>query len=140
MRCLFLVFLIAVTCRGEDVCPWLNNATAAGVLGGQVTLRKIADVCIFTSTFSQLGIDVHTASLPYKLVCGPNSTPLKAIGNEAIACSPEEKNGKISEQVAGRVRDRAFVVRITSTDRSIPRSAFREKVRSVAEQVAGALF
>jgi hypothetical protein len=31
-------------------------------------------------------------------------------------------------------------VRITTTDRSIPRAALREKASSIAEQVAGFLF
>jgi len=53
--------------------------------------------------------------------------PLKAIGSEALAC-----RGEAGEQVVGRVRDRAFLVRITAND--------REKVRKVAEMVAGSMF
>jgi hypothetical protein len=53
--------------------------------------------------------------------------PLKAIGSEALAC-----RGEAGEQVVGRVRDRAFLVRITTND--------REKVRKVAEMVAGSMF
>jgi len=53
--------------------------------------------------------------------------PLKAIGTEALAC-----RGETGEQVVGRVRDRAFLVRITTND--------REKVRKVAEMVAGSMF
>jgi hypothetical protein len=133
-------FLSACICQAEEACPWINAATAAGVLDGEVTLQRTENTCVFTHNFSKLGIDVHTVSLPYKLVCGPSAMPLKAIGNEALACSPEEKNGKISEQVAGRVRDQAFTIRITTTDRSISRSSLREKAKLVAEQVAGNLF
>jgi hypothetical protein len=38
------------------------------------------------------------------------------------------------------VRDQAFLVRISSNDRSTAPKTMREKVRKVAEQVAGILF
>lgn len=141
MRHAVFLFLLSVCiCRAEEACPWINAATAGGVLGGEVALERTENTCVYTHDFSKLGIDVHIVNLPHKLVCGPNATPLKAIGNEAIACSPEEKNGKISEQVVGRVRNQAFTVRITTTDRSISPAALRERVRAIAEQVAGFLF
>jgi hypothetical protein len=61
--------------------------------------------------------------------------PLKAIGNEALACSDDH-----AELVVGRVRDRAFLVRLGTNDHSTQPSALREKARRVAEQVAGILF
>jgi hypothetical protein len=137
---LLVLLLLACVSRAEQSCPWLNAATAAGVLDGEVTLRKVGHVCIFTAPFSQLGIDVHEIDPPFKLVCGPESTPLKAIGNEALACSPAEKNGRLSEQIVGRVRNQAFVIRLTTTNRSIAPSVLRDKVRLIAEQVAGILF
>ena len=138
MRYLALVFLIAAACRAEDSCPFLNSATAAGVLGGEVTSHINGNICLFSHGSSQLRIEVQTVSLPYKLNCDPNPKLLKAIGNEAVACSMEDRNGSISEQIVGRVRDRAFSVRVTSNN--IARAALREKARSVAEQVAGILF
>lgn len=94
----------------------------------------------------ELHIDVRTMSEPAKEFaaftarCGANGTPLKAIGNEAIACSLNDKAGRLFEQVVGRVRDRAFVIRLSIKDRLIPQDAVREKARKVAEQVAGNLF
>jgi hypothetical protein len=137
MRSIALLVLIAAGCRAENACPFLNAATAAGVLGGEVSSRMNGDICVFTHESSELRIEVQNANLPYKPNCPSNATSLKAIGNEAYACSVDGKNGT-SEQVVGRVRDRAFLIRITSN--SIPRAALCEKVRSVAEQVAGILF
>jgi hypothetical protein len=140
MRHLVFALLLAAACRAEEACPWINGATAAGVLGGDVRLDKSDTVCIFTHDSSQLRIEVETVSLPYKVKCEPSPTPLKGIGNEAAACSPEEKNGAVAEQVAGRVRDHAFIVRISTIDRSIARATLRDKTRLIAEQVAGILF
>jgi hypothetical protein len=142
MRYAIVLFLLgACICRAEEACPWINAATAAGVLGGEVTSHYDGSTCLFanTSSHSQLLIKVQTVSLPYKLNCEPNPTPLKAIGNEAVACSNEGSNNvqKI-EQVAGRVRNSAFLIKLLSND--IPRAALREKARSMAEQVAGNLF
>ncbi len=65
---------------------------------------------------------------------------LKAIGNEAPACPYQGKQGWIAEQVVGRVRDQAFLVRMGSDDPSADAKVLREKARDVAEQVAGFLF
>jgi hypothetical protein len=66
----------------------------------------------------------------YLARCHSPSEPLKAIGNKAVACSDEG-----AEQVIGRVRNRAFIIRIKTPGRDL-----REKSRKVAEQVAGILF
>jgi hypothetical protein len=47
------------------------------------------------------------------------------------------------EQVIGRVRDRLFIVTVSSTiaqDPSATRQLLQEKARTIAEQIAGALF
>jgi hypothetical protein len=94
----------------------------------------------------ELHIDVRTMSEPAKEFmaftarCGTNGTPLKAIGNEATACSMNDKSGRLVEQVVGRVRDRAFVIRLSIKDPVITQDAIREKARKVADQVAGNLF
>lgn len=132
------MLLLAGACRAQQSCPWLNAATAAGVLGGHVKFQPSGDSCTFTRNASQLRIEVQTVALPHKLDCGPNPTPLKAIGNEALACSLPANNGRLAEEVSGRVRDRIFFVRLTSNDLS--RDALREKTRLAAEQVAGILF
>lgn len=138
MRLSALIFLLTAACHAEQGCPWLNTATAAGVLGGEVRSQITGDNCTFTHNDSQLRIEVQTVSLAYKLNCGPIPTPLKAIGNEALSCSLHGNGGRLVEQIVGRVRDRAFSVRLTSTD--IARDALRQKARLIAEQVAGILF
>jgi len=139
-----------------DVCPWLNAATASGILGGPVTGATVKRAntgddatCDFTrrdgSRLAELRIEVETMRSPakdfasYTARCGSAAVPLKAIGNEAEACSGGD-GAQLAEQVVGRVRDRAFLVRLGASDRSVDRSAMREKARKVAEQVAGILF
>jgi hypothetical protein len=133
MRCIALLILMAAAGRAEEACPFLNTATAAGVLGAEVTAHVTGDTCVFAHGASELRIEVKTVTLPHKPNCAPTPTSLRAIGNEAVAC---ETDG--AEQIAGRVRDRAFFVRLTSND--ISPGALREKARAVAEQVAGILF
>jgi hypothetical protein len=93
-----------------------------------------------------LRIQVRTLSTPakefasYKARCSPHAVPLQAIGNEAFACDLKEKSGRLSEQVVGRVRERAFVIRLRIDDASISQSLLREKAQKVAEIVAGNLF
>ena len=104
-------------------CPWLNQATAAGVLGGPVTQAG----CSFTRGSLELRIEAGRDFEWYAAGCRAEVVHLKAIGTEALAC-----RGEAGEQVVARVRDRAFLVRITTND--------REKVRKVAEMVAGSMF
>jgi hypothetical protein len=68
--------------------------------------------------------------------CGSNTMPLKAIGNEAVVCSPDAR----SARVVGRVRNRIFTVFVSTTDPSATPDLLREKARAVGEQVAGNLF
>lgn len=152
------VSLLAMTCLpaiggAAEICPWLNAATAGGVLGGAVTGLTVKRAtagddasCDFVrregSLALELRIAVETMRSPakdfvtYAARCPAHAVPLKAVGNEALACS----DGQLAEQVVGRVRDRAFLVRISTSDRSSPPSALRDKASKVAEQVAGILF
>jgi hypothetical protein len=141
----------------EVPCPWLNSATAAGVLGGDVQanvtpLTPQGDTtCDFKRTehsgVSSLTIAVHTMALPakdyasYLARCMGTAVSLKAVGNEAIQCV--QNNGSGGEQIIGRVRERAFVIdlkRNSAGSRSSTASGLSEEARNVAEQVAGALF
>ena len=147
--------------EAKDSCPWINEATASGALEGAVTatvthpeMSKDTDVatCVFMhqsgSTGIELRIEVETLSgapaafAAYAGRCRSNGVSLRAIGNEAVTCSFENKNKKkwICEQVVGRVRDHAFTVRVSSSAESPDRDALREKARKIAEQVAGFLF
>ena len=138
MRCLLLVLLFAALGRSENACPYLNAATASGILAGDAASSVTGETCLFTHGSSELRIEVQSINLPYQPNCGPAPASVKVIGNEAYSCTLDAKNGTPAEQIVGRVRDRAFVVRLAS--RSIPRAALREKVHLVAEQVAGILF
>jgi hypothetical protein len=153
MRALVLPILILPSvAAAANTCPWLNAATAGGVLGGQVTNLTITRAhagddatCEFIrrdgSLLLDLRIEVETMPSPakdfatYAARCHSAAVPLKAIGNEALSCNDEGAG-----QIVGRVRDRAFVVRISTTDHSTSLNALSEKARKIAEQVAGILF
>jgi len=137
----------------QNKCPWLNQATASGALGGELTsaaieLSKTGDTghCDFVrsddSITRHLFIEVQISKdhSSYKAHCLSPTEPLKAIGNEAIACAFEGKPGEIAEQVAGRVRDQIFLVRFSTSDRTASAGTLRDKARKIAEQIAGFLF
>jgi len=146
-------------CQANAGCPWLNVATASGVLkssdtGPTATLAEGSTaLCSFVYhdaiASRELRITVEQVRDPsqamtaYKARCSGTSSPLQAIGNEAVTCSADTKRRAYGEQVIGRVRDQIFTVSITTSarnDPSISRDALKEKVTDIAEQVAGALF
>lgn len=141
-RAVWLI-LVVVACQAEERCEWLNRATAAGVLGGAVTATITKSSCEYVrgtgSESSSLWIEVTRDYAAVRERCGAKGSPLKALGNEALACACE-RDREIGEQVVGRVRNQAFVVRLSTTNRSADRGSLREKVRKIAEQVAGSLF
>ena len=143
---------------GQTKCPWLNEPTAGGILGGSVavtaTIRgRDGGVCQFSH---QQGTAVHQLTISVELMantpkefptylekCPPQSASIPAIGNEAVACSIERNGNEYAERVVGRVRDQAFVVTVSTSaknDPSLTQSMRREKANLVAEQVAGILF
>jgi hypothetical protein len=153
---LALAFSTPALCQTTDNCPWLNAATAAGALKGSVTFTVTrsgpdnADAtCEFThqegAALTSLRIQVDTMKNParefasYSAKCGQNATPLRAIGNEALVCNLRAKN-QSSEQVVSRVRERAFIVRMSSNLAPTGESDLRERTQKIAEQVAGFLF
>ncbi|HUE02748.1 MAG TPA: hypothetical protein VMR62_24495 [Bryobacteraceae bacterium] len=95
---------------------------------------------------AELRIEVETLVPPasafasYLARCHSAAVPLKGIGNQAVACTDDGGAGQLAEQVIGRVRKRAFVVRITTNDRAAQPDALRDIARKTAEQVAGILF
>jgi hypothetical protein len=153
-----LAMLLPTFCHGQAKCPWINQATASGILGGAVTLTaKVGDhangVCVFSrqqgAVVLQLRISVdimtniHEQFPSYLAQCPPKSSSLRAIGNEAVVCSIQDKGGYAVERVVGRVRDQAFVISVSSSaqdDPSMTQGMRREKANLVAEQVAGFLF
>jgi hypothetical protein len=153
-----LVF-VSATCKAEEGhCAWLNDATASGVLNGPVTLDIETapgdqTICMFTNLktakdYSVVRImvqpltDVTKAVASRESLCTSPAAALKAIGNEAVSCSADVGYSR-GEQVIGRVRDRLFIVTVSSTmahDPSMTRPLLKEKARMIAEQLAGALF
>jgi hypothetical protein len=153
---LTLAFSTPALCQTSENCPWLNAATAAGALKGSVTFTVThsgadnADAtCEFThlegTALTSLRIQVDTMKNPgrefasYSAKCGQDAAPLRAIGNEALVCSLRGKN-QFSEQVVSRVRERAFIVKMSSSLASSAGSDLRERTQKIAEQVAGFLF
>jgi hypothetical protein len=155
---LVLTLFTPSICHGQTKCPWLNEATARGILSGPVTVTVRLDdqgagVCKFSS---QQGAAVHELRISVDLMtdipkqfpthlaqCPPKSPPLPATGNEAVTCSIHTKENQHAEIVVGRVRNQAFVVSVSSTaqdDPSMKQAERREKSNLVAEQVAGILF
>jgi hypothetical protein len=144
-------------CRAQSKCPWINEATAQGILGGAVTMKtniktNREGACEFLrrqgSVVYGLHISVHimadiTKQFPaYIAQCGPKPTPLPTIGNQAVRCNIQRK-GQYTESVVGRVRDQAFIVSVSSSVQNDPlmtQETRREKVNLLAEQVAGILF
>ena len=157
---LALALFAPAASHGQAKCPWLNEATARGILGGPVTVTvtvKLGDQAAGVCKFSrQQGTAVHELRIsvdpmtdipkqfPTHLEqCPPKSPPLPATGNEAVTCSIHTKENHYTELVVGRVRSQAFVVSVSSTvqdDPSLTQEERREKANQIAEQVAGILF
>ena len=160
-----ILLVLGVSClmlpavsHATNNCPWLNEATAGGLLGGEaVGTMTAADgqptVCTFTQQDTgvtrTLRITVEIASEPHvrmsavAQVCGADALPIKAIGNEALVCTADDRKGGVGERVVGRVRDQVFTSTIASTLRSDPilnRDALKARIYTAAEQVAGNLF
>jgi hypothetical protein len=155
---LALALFAPAASHGQAKCPWLNEATAHGILGGDVTLTvKLNDqgtgVCKFSR---QQGAATHELRISVDLMtdipkqfpthlaqCPPKSPAFPATGNEAVLCTTHTKENHYAELVVGRVRNQAFVVSIGSTvqdDPSMTQKMRREKSNQIAEQVAGILF
>jgi hypothetical protein len=152
-----LVMLLPTVCHAQTKCPWMNESTARGFLGGPVTLTvNVNDhgdgVCDFSrqqaTAIHHLHISVfNMADIPkefpsYLAQCPPKSAALRAIGNEAVFCTTQG-DAAHAEKVVGRVRAQAFVVDVSSTiqdDPSLTQQMRREKANLAAELVAGILF
>jgi hypothetical protein len=163
MRIFHPLFLVVTTlgpsvCLAQTKCPWMNAASASGILGGSVTVTTSISstgdgVCEFSrqngTTIHRLTISVQLmADIPkefprYLQKCPPNSSSIPAIGNQAITCSVENNQDEYAEFVIGRVRDQAFVIGVSSTakkDPSMTQTMRRKKANAAAQSVAGALF
>jgi hypothetical protein len=146
-------------CHAKNDCPWLNEATASGFLGGSALGDFTAAatgkpaVCTFveqeanfTRTLTitvEIAADAHARMSEVAQICGAGASTLKAIGNEALVCPANDRKAGMGERVVGRVRDQVFTVTIGTTlkdDQEMTRDALIAKIGTAAEQVAGNLF
>jgi hypothetical protein len=155
---LVLSMFVPSVCHGQAKCPWINEATARGILGGPVILtvkvseqgdgfceysRQQGDVVHKLRSSVDIMTDIRKQFPTYLAQCPPKSAPLRAIGNEAVICSIQGKGDEYAERVVGRVREQAFVVSVSSSaqdDPTMTQGMRREKTNLMAEQVAGILF
>jgi len=149
------LMLAATTVARAENCPWLNAATAEGILGGSVTMSvthpsATAVSCDFSRNGSgavaSLRIDVTTpvdaiASFAKAAAqCGAAPRKLTGVGNEAVGCTLPESTS-MTEQTVGRVRERIFVLRWTHlSNASLSAEARLDAIQGVAEAVAGSMF
>lgn len=151
------VLLVCSACCGQTACPWLNTATAAGLLGGPSVLSMTetsdhVNACLFRQSElaeeDSLRIAVTVMTDEKSAVrsitslnesCRGPALPLRGIGNDAVLCRDDE--GKLlGEEVVGRVRNNVFTVTLRSGTRSTVADDLAEKAEMAAEQVAGNLF
>lgn len=157
VRLLLLGIIVApAISQAETPCPWLNGATAAGVLGGPASLKMQStaaeEICLFQYQKGNTSYDLQIlvadidhsaiggASAPSR--CQSQAIPLKGVGNEATMCGVDCGSFH-GERVTGHVRDKKFVIRLGSSvkkDPAMTNEILQLKVKGIAEQVAGSLF
>jgi hypothetical protein len=157
---LVCVILFSAMCRADSLCPWINKATALGALGTteDLSMESTAEVNAKSCSFSyhiesgelrELRITVEqTENVKqtldrYKAQCGSITSPLRAIGNEAVMCALNHKGDGSGELVIGRVRDKIFTITLNASianGSSVFRQELMQQIELVAEQVAGNLF
>ena len=162
LRFAWLFFaLLAMPALGhaKNNCPWMNEATATGLLGGEAVGEFTAAangqpaVCVFsekdaaaarTLRISVMAEADGAAGLKAaEQTCGTEAAPIQAIGNEAMICSADDRKGPLAERVVGRVRDQVFTITMGSSikgDLLFTRAVLKTKIYTAAEQVSGNLF
>jgi hypothetical protein len=152
------LLLSPVLCTAQAVCPWMNQATASGLVGAPLGAPVLSGsapsiACTYRAqekgeaTTLEISVvqmsDPATQYAPHRARCRPPGVALTAIGNEAILCRADKSPQTYAERVVGRVRDRAFIVTVSINARSKPpfnRATMEDQAKAVAEQVAGFLF
>ena len=152
--------LLASAAGAAENCPWMNEATASGILGADATGLYMPatagqpGVCTFSETGARAPrtLEIRVQTMPdahERLVAGNSaacsgpSSPLPATGNEAIVCAAGEHKEKPAERAIGRVRDQLFTITLTSSgkqDDFLTRDELKTGIATAAEQVAGKLF
>jgi hypothetical protein len=162
LRCLLALFVLlvfAARSQAKNNCPWMNEATASGLLGGDA-VGEFTDVasgrpaaCVFTqagASFTrglritvQVTPDTHLHYETAAQACLKTASPLEAIGNEATMCTLDNRSTGLTQLVVGRVRDQLFTITFNTTlkdDPILTRMSLKERAYTAAEQVAGNLF
>ena len=152
--------LVATQARASNNCPWLNEATASGLLGGAANGTYVVQIghapsCTFIEQSGKLlrtlQVSVEMAHDPHPHLlsvvteaCG-SSAPLAllAVGNEAVSCAYESRSIRRGRRVVGRVRDRIFVVTLGSSVKNDPvltPDMLEIKSDTAAAEISGNLF
>ena len=151
-----MLLALALQAAQAEKCPWMNEATASGALHGAVTQQftprlghqDIDGVCTFTRMLggqsAELRIEVTTLNSTQRFLddwttCA-HPLPLKALGNEAVECSPDHGDDGLSWQIVGRVRTRVFTLRQTVPPAPITSQDQQNQFRRLADIVAGNLY
>jgi hypothetical protein len=158
---LLSIVLLGITtaCEAKNNCPWINEMTASGLLGGEAvgdfTEASTSQPAVCTITQAGAGFtrtmritvevtpDTHARLQSALQMCGKNAAPLQAIGNEALMCALDTRSAGLAELVVGRVRDQLFTITISTTlkdDLILTRMSLKERAYTASEQVAGNLF
>ena len=155
----FCVLSLPSAAHAANNCPWLTEATASGLIGGEAVGSYTAAagtqpaVCTFvqknegavrTLTITvELSTEPHTRMASVAQACGAGAETLNAIGNEAVYCAADLRRGQLGERAVGRVRNQVFTIDLNSTlkdDPILTRDALKSRIYTAAEQVAGNLF
>ena len=153
------IFGLAADCFAKNNCPWINEATASGLLGGdavnEFTEASAGQPAVCTITQTGAGFtrtlritvevvpDTHARWQSAAQSCGKNGASLQAIGNESTMCPLDNHSAGLAELVVGRVRDQLFTITLSTTlkdDIILTRMSLKEKAYTASEQVAGNLF
>ncbi len=159
MACIALLCAMPLVLRAENNCPWMNEATASGLLGASAvgTYTEASAAHPAECSFVQNGDggsrvltitvevtpDAHDRVGQMMHGCEGGSSPLGAIGNEAALCAVSDRKNRRSGRVIGRVRDQVFSITMTSTlkmDAVLSPQSIPSRISLAAEQVSGNLF
>jgi hypothetical protein len=153
-----LLLIVSATisaAQQPSTCPWLSSGSAQTVLGGPVSFHFQAEengqgLCEFLSQ-SGAGpkmLRIRVGKLD-KHVCPPESTKLRALGNEAVQCMRPDSEGHPWDVIAGRIRDTFFVVSTSNVPDAAatpatdgrPQDSYGASIlERVTEQVVGNLY
>jgi hypothetical protein len=125
----------------------MNSATASDLLGGSTRAVITNNACTFTvrqpASFKSIRIQVEalpTAGMKlFERHC-IDPMPVSGLGNEAFACRVKTKKRTVVERLAGRVRNQAFVVEVSSNAPHAEAARLLDIAKQTAGQVAGNLF